>query len=222
MKSFFISGTDTGVGKTAIAAALFQALQPQSYRYWKPIQTGTPGDDDTATVQLATKIDPAKLFPPAYRFLAPLSPHLAAKLEKRSIEPAVLLEKASLYAANGPAVIEGAGGLLVPICPGFLQIDFIKAAKLPVLLIAEDKLGAINHTLLSLEAAKTRGIPVLGVLLNLSTDFAGNDQSIEEYGSVKVLGRVPKFSDLREMLTQTEAFFQRIVQKLLPQLERLP
>ncbi len=217
MQSFFIAGTDTGVGKTAVAAALFRALQPQHFRYWKPVQTGTPGDDDTITVQQTTKVAPEKLLAPAYRFRAPLSPHLAASLENGAIEPAVLLERASHHTAEGPTVIECAGGLLVPLCPGFLQIDFIEKAQLPVLLVAEDKLGAINHTLLSLEAARSRGINVLGVLLNLSTDFEGNAQSIEEYGRVNVLGRVPKFSSLTEMLSQTKGFFQKIAQTLILQ-----
>lgn len=215
MRSFFIAGTDTGVGKTAIAAALFRALEPQNYSYWKPVQTGTPGDDDTLTVQAGTHAPNQKFLTPAYRFKAPLSPHLAAALENQVISPSLLLEQASQYTGLGSVVVEGAGGLLVPICPGFLQIDFIERAKLPLLLVAEDKLGAINHTLLSLEAARARKIPILGVLLNQSTDFEGNGPSIEAYGNVKVLGRVPKFSSLSEMLSQTEGFFQKIAQTLL-------
>jgi dethiobiotin synthase len=168
-------------------------------------------------VQEITQTDSSKLLPPAYRFKAPLSPHLAADLENQAIDPAVLIEQASHYTGNGSVVVEGAGGLLVPLCPGFLQIDFIEQTKLPLLLVAEDKLGAINHTLLSLEAARARKIPILGVLLNLATDFEGNEKSIESYGSIKVLGRVPKFSSLSQMLNQTEGFFQKIAQTLLQQ-----
>ena len=176
MKGVFVVGTDTGIGKTTWCRSLC-ARHPEAV-YWKPVQTGCPPDDDTATVGAARSL-------PGVRLRAPLSPHLAAALEGRTLSLELLL--APLGGFDGTLVAEGAGGLLVPLAPGLLQVDLVAAVGLPVVVVAFDRLGTINHTLLTLEALRRRGIAVRGVAL-LGGDR--NRASIEAYGAVAVVDDV--------------------------------
>jgi dethiobiotin synthetase len=183
MKSIIISGTDTGVGKTMLSAILMASMP--EYSYWKPIQSGIVDGTDSETVRGLSESSPERILPEAYIFSQPLSPHLAASIDGKSIEP----EK--LHVPNiQPLIIEGAGGLLVPLTERLLYVDMFKQWNLPVLLACRSGLGTINHTLLSIEAMRRRDISLLGCVL-IGEPNPENEKAIEYYGKAKVLGRIP-------------------------------
>ena len=183
-RGVFVTGTDTGIGKTLVAACLACAWDAD---YWKPLQTGLadePADSDT--VRRLAGLDAARIHPPAVRLQASLSPEDAARLEAVAIET----DRLALPPGDRPLVVEGAGGVLVPIAPGLLMIDLVARLALPVVLVARSTLGTLNHTLLSLEALRARGIPVAGVILN-GPPSPGNRAAIERHGGVRVLAELP-------------------------------
>ncbi len=174
-RKFFVTGTDTNVGKTYVSAFLMQALNCD---YWKPIQTGCEEGSDTEWIRQQTGLSEDRFFPEAYRFTAPLSPHAAADLETTEID----LKKIQLPKCER-LIVEGAGGVLVPINSKLLMIDLIEFLGLPVVVVARSSLGTINHTLLTLSALKQRNIPVVGVVCNDPTN-ANNLKSIQTYGNI--------------------------------------
>lgn len=179
---FVISGTDTGIGKTVFCAALAVALNGC---YWKPVQSGLDGETDSETIaRLGVPRD--RILPEAYRLSAPASPHLSARLDGVSIAPSRLVPPQT----DGPLVIEGAGGLLVPLSGHLLFADIFAQWQLPVILCARTSLGTINHTLLSLEAMRSRGIPVFGVAF-IGEENPETQRIIVEFGGVRSLGRLP-------------------------------
>ncbi|MGH9487229.1 MAG: dethiobiotin synthase [Terriglobales bacterium] len=161
-RGVFVTGTDTGVGKTVVAAALVLALPGACY--WKPIQSGIEADPatDSEAVARCTGLPAARILPEAYRLRLPASPHVSAAAEGLLIERARL----ALPPASGPVVTEGAGGLLVPINDQSTMLDLMVWLGLPILLVARTALGTINHTLLSLEALRRRGLEVRALVLN--------------------------------------------------------
>jgi malonyl-CoA O-methyltransferase len=180
----FVTGTDTGIGKTLVSACLAHRLGAD---YWKPAQTGTQdGDDDTATVAALARLPPERIHPPRHRFAAPLSPEAAAAMEGASIR----LEDFTLPATHRPLVVEGAGGVLVPIGGGATMADLMVSLGLPVVLVARTTLGTINHTLLSLAALRARGLTVAGVVL-VGRPNQGNRDAIAAHGSVRILAEIP-------------------------------
>lgn len=182
-----ITGTDTDVGKTVIAAALAGALQAS---YWKPVQSGLVDGTDSATVRtLAGEAVP--ILPEVYRLPAPLSPNIAAAREGVSIDPAAL----TLPAVDGALVVEGAGGVLVPLTDDWLSADQFAAWGLPVVLVARTALGTINHTLLSLEALRARGVAIMGVFFN-GEENAETERCICNIGKVGHLGRLDRLEPL--------------------------
>ena len=186
-----MSGTDTGIGKTTVAAGLVKvaSLTRQS-RYWKPVQTGP--ESDTSEVARLTGI-PLSQFPqPRYEFPEPLSPHLAAERVGAEICVDSLTIRFHEIAQTGFAVVEGAGGLLVPLSAGSFIIDLPLKWKLPVILVAEDRLGAINHTLLAIEACRTRDVRVIGIVWNLATKDFGNAETVTGLTGVECLARLPR------------------------------
>lgn len=183
-----IAGTDTGIGKTVFAAALTDALQGC---YWKPVQSGLDGETDSETVGRLGRIARGRILLEAYKLKTPASPHLSARIDGVTILP----ESLSPPPVDGPLVIEGAGGLLVPLTERIVFADVFARWQIPVILCARTGLGTINHTLLSLEALRSRSIPVLGVA------FLGDEQSdtqniIAALGHVRVLGRLPRLEPL--------------------------
>ncbi|WP_345246923.1 dethiobiotin synthase [Pigmentiphaga soli] len=183
-RGVFVTGTDTGIGKTLTSAVLVRAWQAD---YWKPLQTGIadePGDSDTVT-RLAG-LAPGRLHAPASVLRAPLSPWAAAREEGAAIDAAAI----EAPATAAPLVVEGAGGLFVPIDDDTMMIDLICRLDLPVVLVARSTLGTINHTLLSLEALRRRGAPVAGVVLS-GPRSPGNREAIERFGGVRVLAEIP-------------------------------
>jgi len=187
-RGVFVAGTDTDAGKTVVAAALVAAL---GAGYWKPLQSGLdelPGGDSAEVARL-TGHDPADFPPPAYRFKAALAPDQAAALEGVSIDPA------RIVLPEGFLVVEGAGGLLVPLDRDTLMIDLARRLALPIVLAARTGLGTINHTLLSLEALARRGMPVAGVVFS-GPDHPENIEAIRRLGGVPILGRIPRLDPL--------------------------
>jgi len=192
-----VTGTDTGVGKTVFAAALAQAL---GATYWKPIQCGLDGGGDSECVRSIAGLPAARILPEAYRLNMPASPHRAAEAE--GIE--VSLAKLKLPDIEGPLVVEGAGGLMVPVNRQTLQIDVFAAWRLPVVLVARTALGTINHSLLSIEALNGRNIPILGIAF-VGDEVADSERTISETGNVRRLGRLPRL-DALEPAHLAEAF----------------
>jgi dethiobiotin synthase len=187
---FFITGTDTGVGKTVVSALLCAALDAY---YWKPIQTGTREGTDTHTVARIAGLPRAKLLREIYRFAPPVSPHLAA--QKAGVR--IRLDKIVLPTIGwkDDLIVEGAGGALVPINDTQLTTALMKHLALPVLLVTRTTLGTINHTLLSLAALRAAGLEIRGVVM-CGKPNADNRRAIEHYGKTRVVGVVPPLKKL--------------------------
>jgi dethiobiotin synthetase len=185
-----VTGTDTDVGKTVVSAVLAVGLDAY---YWKPVQAGIAPSTDTADVRAWTGLPEERFLPEAYRLREPMSPHAAAALEGLELDLAPVLDRQ--LPADRPVIIEGAGGLMVPLNRGALVVDLIGRMGVPVILVARTSLGTLNHTLLSVSELRRRGIPLLGVVLN-GVEHESNRRTIEEYGDVRVLGRVPPLDSL--------------------------
>ncbi len=188
---FFITGTDTDIGKTVVAAMLAKGL---GAAYFKPIQSGTEQGTDAKRVRVLTELPSHRIIPSRYTLQAPRSPHEAARLEARHIDIRSI-HLPSQESAGARLVVEGAGGLLVPLNDHDLMIDLIQHWRLPVVLVAPNRLGAINQTLLSLEALALRSLPVVGVILNQGIDDE-NARTIAHFGKVPVLAQIPELSPL--------------------------
>jgi dethiobiotin synthetase len=183
-----VSGTDTGVGKTIFSAALADALGAS---YWKPVQSGLDSETDAEAVARLGGLCPARILPEAYRLTGPASPHLSARLDGVSIDA----EGLEPPGCAGPLVIEGAGGLLVPLTRRTVFADVFARWGLPVILCARTSLGTINHTLLSIEALRARDVPVRGVAF-IGEENADTQGIIAEMGKAPVLGRLPTLDRL--------------------------
>lgn len=181
---FFITGTDTDIGKTLICCWL---TMHSGFAYFKPIQTGTDYDSDSSIIQKYVSV---KIYPEIYRYKAPLSPHLAASLENQEIN----INKICLPTTKN-LIIEGAGGVLVPINKKYYIIDLIKALKVPVILVARSKLGTINHSLLTIEALRARNIPIAGIILNGEIN-EDNKKAIKYYGRINILAQFPLLNSI--------------------------
>ncbi len=185
---FVVSGTDTNVGKTVFAAALAGALGGY---YWKPIQCGLDPAGDRETVGDLSGLTPDRLVPERYRLQAPLSPHRAAELEGIEIDTAALTPPD----VSGPLVIEGAGGLMVPLTRRTLQLDLYVKWDIPVILVARTSLGTINHSLLSIFALRMREAPIHGVAF-IGPRNEDSERTICEIGDVRRLGCLPVIDPL--------------------------
>jgi dethiobiotin synthetase len=180
-QQFVVSGTGTNIGKTVFSAGLAGML---GARYWKPVQAGIPGDSE-----MVAELAGVEIVPEAYRLKLPASPHQAAE------EEGVTIDTAALHPPDGPVVIEGAGGLMVPLTRDVLFLDVFARWKLPLILCARTALGTINHTLLSIEAVRSRDIPLHGVAF-IGDANVESENIIAEIGKVKRLGRLPVIEPL--------------------------
>jgi dethiobiotin synthase len=181
-KGFFVTGTDTGIGKTVVSALLCAVLDAI---YWKPIQTGSTEGTDRVTVMRLAGLPEAQTLPEAYCFRPPVSPHLAARLAGARIE---LRRIATPPIAHGKALIaEGAGGALVPINENELMTDLMGHLGLPVVLVSRTALGTINHTLLSLAALRAAHLKIAGVVMCGPPNIE-NRKAVEHYGKIRVIG----------------------------------
>lgn len=203
MKAIFVTGTDTNVGKTIVAGGLLRMLE--GYRnaaYWKPVQTGTLIGEDRRTLIELTQIPETRFLPSSYIFPDPVSPHFAAEKWKKKIEGAEILGAFRRHVeAFQTLVVEGAGGVLVPLNGQLLFADLIKEMGIPALLVVEDRLGAINHALLSFEALSRRGIPCPGFVLTKAAGHWGNREAIERHSGAKCLAEIALHGDGRTLVS---------------------
>lgn len=180
--AIIVTGTDTDVGKTVFAAALAGALGAQ---YWKPVQAGLDDGSDSARVAGLAGIPRDAILPEAYRLATPCSPHRAAEIDAVAID----LDQLALPTAR-PLVIEGAGGVLVPVTRDAVFADvFVRWAQ-PVVLVARTTLGTINHSLLSIEALRARGVAIRGIAF-IGPAIEDSEATIARLGGVRRLGRLP-------------------------------
>lgn len=187
MTTIVVTGTDTDVGKTVFAAGLAAAL---GARYWKPVQAGLDEGSDAGTVA-ALGVRANQILPEAYRLATPCSPHRAAELDGVTIDP----ERLTPPQTAGALVVEGAGGALVPVTRALLYADLFARWGHPVVIVARTGLGTINHSLLTIEALRTRGVPILGVAFN-GEPAEDSEATIAALGGVTRLGRLPRLATL--------------------------
>jgi dethiobiotin synthetase len=184
-----VTGTDTEIGKTVFSAGLADRLGAS---YWKPIQSGLDGETDSQIAARLGALSEDRILPERYRLKTPVSPHQSAAIDGISIDAATL----DVPDTGGRSlVIEGAGGLMVPLNRSILYIDVFARWRLPVVLCARTALGTINHSLLSIEALRHRGIELLGVAF-LGDSNPETEQAICGMGGVPRLGRLPRLSPL--------------------------
>ncbi|ARN82124.1 dethiobiotin synthase [Methylocystis bryophila] len=195
MSAFVVAGTDTDVGKTIFAAALAGAI---GAAYWKPVQAGLDGETDSQIVARLAGLGPERILPEAYRLRTPASPHLAARLDGLAIDR---LDPPT----PRPLVIETAGGVMTPLTLQATNADLLAHWRLPVVVVARTRLGTINHSLLTLEALRRRGAPVLGLAF-IGEEDAEAESAIAEMGETRILGRLPRLAALtRESLANAFA-----------------
>ncbi|SFO27975.1 dethiobiotin synthase [Sphingomonas sp. OK281] len=191
-----VTGTDTDIGKTVFAAGLTAAL---GARYWKPVQAGlADGSDAASVVTLGVPAD--HVLPEAYRLTTPCSPHLAAEIDGVTIDP----DRLALPEVDGPLVVEGAGGVMVPVTRDLIFADLFARWNTPIVLVARTGLGTINHSLLSIEALRSRGVPILGIAF-VGDAVEDSEATIATLGKVRRLGRLPRLDPLNAA-TLAEAF----------------
>ncbi|MFF2910729.1 dethiobiotin synthase [Paenibacillus sp. NPDC057934] len=206
VRGLFVTGTDTDIGKTVITAAITATLRSEGVNagVWKPIQSGAPlgsGLTDAERLLKSTGINERPEAVAPFTFEAPLTPMLAAR------QAGVNLTLQEIIAAGLPLtkrfealLIEGAGGVAVPLTDDALIVDFISELRVPALIVARSGLGTINHTLLTASFLRDRGVPIVGIILNDGESMephddpsvATNAQLIEQYSGLKVLGRFPR------------------------------
>ena len=202
MKHLFITGTDTGIGKTVTSAWLCKHWQAD---YWKPVQSGLEGGSDS---QWTAKLSGCTVHPETHRLTQPLSPHQAADIDGIKIQ----LNDFELPKADR-LVVEGAGGCMVPLNWRDTMLDLMKHLGSCALLVARSGLGTINHTCLSLQALKSAGVPVLGVVMVGETNPA-NREAIEHFGEVPVLAELPVFTELSPRALAEFGMPERLVRAL--------
>ena len=178
MTRFVVTGTDTGIGKTVFSAALAGATDAP---YWKPIQSGLEDETDS---EVAARLAGVPILPEAYRLVTPASPHIAAEIDGITIDPAALTPP------PGNIVIEGAGGALVPVTRTTLYADIFARWQIPVIVCARTALGTINHSLLTIEALKSRNVAIHGLAF-LGDAVEDSEAIIAEISGVRRLGRLP-------------------------------
>lgn len=183
-----VTGTDTDVGKTIFCAGLTRFLDAV---YWKPVQAGLTDETDSDVVHRLSGLPRERILAERWRLRTAASPHLAAEIDGLTIDPATL----NLPVSRRTLIVEGAGGLLVPLTRSTLSIDVFARWRAPVVLCARTRLGTINHTLLSLEALRRRDIRVMGVAL-IGDLHAENERIIAALGEVPILGRLPFLNPL--------------------------
>jgi len=206
MKGLFITGTDTGVGKTFVGIGLITAIKRAgiSVSPMKPVETGCHLRDgrlippDTVRLLEASGVDePLDIVNP-YRFRQPLAPMVAAEIEGRRIQRKRIL---SIYRylsmRYDMVVMEGAGGIMVPLNRGYLYLDLVKDLGIPLLIVSRATLGTINHSLLTIEVARRKGIEIIGVIINHAVQSKRglaektNPEVIERLGEIDILGEIP-------------------------------
>lgn len=202
-KKFFVTGTDTGVGKSLVSAMLMIGLEAD---YWKPVQSGMDPETDTEWIKSVTKLSCNRFFKESYCLKEPLSPHASAQLEGIEID----LEKFTLPQSSRPLIIEGAGGVMVPLNQKECILDLILYLNLPVLIVARSALGTINHSLMTIHTLRRHQVPILGVVVNGPENF-GNSEAIRKFGGVEILAEVKPLDriDAQALADAFNKFFKK-------------
>lgn len=211
MNGFFVTGIGTGIGKTVVSAVLVEALKAD---YWKPVQSGDLDFTDSDFIK-EYAMHRQTIHPEEYVFSEPVSPHLAAKLDNKNID----LQYFKLPKTNNYLIVEGAGGLLVPLSDKYLIKDLISVIQLPVIVVSMNYLGSINHTLLTIEALKQHKIPIAGIIFNGEANIE-SENYILNYTGIKLLGKIPKADTMSKGFISQQA--DQIRKNLLPLLPLLP
>ena len=201
-KTYFVTGIGTEIGKTISSAVLVEKLKAD---YWKPIQAGDLDNSDTLKVQNLISNVISKFHPEVYRLTQPFSPHYSAELDGVDID----LNKIIIPQTNNSLIIEGAGGLMVPINRKDLMIDLIQKLDVEVILISKNYLGSINHTLLSIEALKWRNINVKGIIFNGVKNEA-SESIILERSQLNYLGRVSEMENMNKLAIKKSGDFLKL------------
>ncbi|OGW37182.1 MAG: dethiobiotin synthase [Nitrospirae bacterium GWC2_56_14] len=226
IKGLFITGTDTGVGKTYVAAGIAKALRSAKIDVgvMKPVETGCrprsgkliPRDAE-ALIRAAAVRDPLSLVNP-YRFQAPVAPSVAAQIERKTINPGKILRSfKTLSQRHRFMIVEGAGGIMVPLAQGYLFLDLAEALGLPVLIVARPGLGTINHTLLTIDALRSRRMMIAGIVIN---DGQGGQQGLAEATSPAVIEELSGVPIIGTIGHRSRAFGE-LVEHLKIQVNRL-
>ncbi len=198
--NYFVTGIGTDVGKTIVSASLVEAIQAD---YWKPVQCGGLEYTDTQRVKNLISNTKSRFFEEAYTLKNPLSPHAAAKLENIEID----INNIILPQTQNNLIIEGAGGIMVPLNNNFLMLDLVKKLELTIILVSKNYLGSINHTLLTTEVLKMHNIPVAGIIFN-GVENRESENFIKNYTNLKIFGRV----DYEDVIDK--GFIKRNAEKL--------
>ena len=205
VKGFFVTGTDTGIGKTVLSALLVAALDGI---YWKPVQTGSIEGTDRNSVCVWAECPEERLLPERYCFDPPVSPHLAA----REAGVRITLDAIGLPPSSEtrPIIVEGAGGAMVPVNEHDLMLDLMRRLALPVVVATRTTLGTINHTLMTLAALRSAHLHVQGVVM-IGHENIENRRAIEHYGKVRVIGHIPMLEKIHRaaLLDVFEKHFDR-------------
>ena len=187
-KKYFVTGIGTGIGKTIVSAILTEKLKAD---YWKPVQAGELDNSDTTKVKSLVSNSQSVFHPETYALTQPFSPHKSAAIDGMVID----MQRFVAPKTNNNLIIEGAGGLMVPLNNQFLVIDLIKQLNAEVILVSQNYLGSINHTLLSIQTLKQYKIPIAGIIFNGDSN-ANSEEYILNYTCIKLLGRIPNYSNI--------------------------
>lgn len=192
LKGYWVVGTDTDVGKTVFSSMLVTAMNGS---YWKPVQSGLLDGTDTDFVRTVSELDSGHFIPEIYRLTQPLSPHLSAAIDGKTIDLDHFHWPDSSVIKNNFLVMEGAGGVMVPINGSELIVDLMHRLPAPTIIVCRSTLGTINHTLLTVEALKSRNIPIAGFVMNgpKNTD---NEKSVRDFTGITHLGSIPPLKQI--------------------------
>ncbi|MEN8143201.1 MAG: dethiobiotin synthase [Thermodesulfobacteriota bacterium] len=227
-KSIFITATDTGVGKTTVCGLLLRFLLEHSIKagYQKWASTGdreNPADLESCLQTAGLKVDPTILeLQVPYRFDFPASPHLSAELENREIDPEKIISAYQTMSADHEVlIVEGVGGLLVPLTRDLLLADLLAQLQIPTIIVARSGLGTLNHTLLTIESLRSRKIPLGGVIFTDGEDdnetlVVDNMKTIAKIGQVEVLGRLPYYPNLQDLFKSFTPVGEKILKQINP------
>jgi dethiobiotin synthetase len=200
MNNYSIVGIHTGIGKTICSAILCQAF---GFDYWKPVQAGDLNNTDSMIVKAVVSNKLTTIHPECYKMSHAVSPHRAAELDKVNISK----HDFTLPATSNPMIVETAGGVMSPLSKELLNIDLIEWLNIPAILVSNNYLGSINHTLLTIEAMKKRNIPIKGLVF-VGEPNRSSESFIEEYSGLSALFHIPHFTEINK--NQISSFAKNI------------
>jgi len=189
-KTYFVTGIDTEIGKTIVSSILVEKLKAD---YWKPVQSGDLHHTDTMKVQGYISNSKSVFHPEGFRLTEPMSPHASAAIDGVEIK----LTDFTIPKTDNHLIIEGAGGLMVPLNDQDMIIDLMQKLAIPVILVSKNYLGSINHTILSIEMLRMKGIELVGVIFNGEPN-PETERVIQAQTGVKVLGNIPKLAEINK------------------------